>query len=189
MISEWDYCRDRVPDLTRMGAEGWELVAVHDGAFIFKRPAESATERFTREQTERALLGSAPHGIPPRVLNPELAALIRRIGHTQMLLICDSGFPVPFDLPGGTLDLSVTADVPTVVQVLEAILPELPHDRIIVASEMAQRSPDRFAWHTRQTARVETHPHASFKALARQATACIRTGDTTAYANAIVVGG
>lgn len=26
------------PDLARLGAEGWELVAVNDGAYVFKRP-------------------------------------------------------------------------------------------------------------------------------------------------------
>lgn len=150
---------------------------------------ESASERFTREQTERALKGVAPLIAAPRVLNPELAALVRRIGHTQMLLICDSGFPVPFDLPLGTLDLSVTADVPTVVQILDAILPELPHDRIIAAQEMRAKSPTRWQWHSRHNTPFEPMPHSAFKVLASAALACIRTGDSTQYANVIVVGG
>ncbi len=187
---QWEYHRSSNPDLKVLGAEGWELVAHRpDGEFIFKRPLPPAAERFTREQTENALKGVAPLYDVPLLLNPNLAALARRIGHTQMLIVCDRGFPVPHSLPLGVVDLSVTSDVPTVPQVLAALLPELPHDRIIVASEMQQRSPDRFAWHSAQRAPVEAHPHLNFKQLAKEAVACIRTGDATPYANVIVVGG
>ncbi len=186
---EWEYTRSGAPDLNALGREGWELVAIQNGEHLFKRPAPSAIDRFTREQTARALLGTRTSCAPPRVLNPELAALIRRIGHTQMLLVCDGGFPVPFGVPGGTLDLSVTADVPTVAQVLDAILPELPHDRVILASEMKECSPERYAWHEQQKSPIECHSHLRFKQFAREAVACVRTGDATPYANVIVVGG
>ena len=29
------------PELTQLGSEGWELVAVNDGAFVFKRPKKN----------------------------------------------------------------------------------------------------------------------------------------------------
>lgn len=186
---EWEYQTQKKPDLAKLGRDGWELVAVlPDGDAIFKRPVPAA-ERFTREQTAAVLKGAAPLCEAPRLLNPELAALARRIGHTQMLIVCDRGFPVPHGLPLGVIDLSVTSDVPTIPQVLGALLPELPHDRVIVAQEMAQRSPERFAWHKSQRSPVESHPHAHFKQLASEAAACVRTGDSTAYGNVIVVGG
>ena len=194
---QWDYLRANAPDFNLLGQNGWEWIALQNGEHVFKRRAPAASERFTREQTERALRpdahlsgGTGVAETPiPRVLNPELAALIRRVGHTQMLLICDRGFPVPLDLPWKTLDLSVTSDLPTVIQVLDAILPELPHDRIIMANEMRQSSTERFEWHQRQRSRMECCSHEVFKRLANEAVGCIRTGDATHYANVIIVGG
>ena len=187
---QWDYFKTSNPDLAALGLAGWELIAHRpDGECIFKRPTATAGERFTREQTEHALSGAKAKCEAPRLLNPQLAALARRIGHTQMLLVCDRGFPVPHDLPLGVIDLSVTSNVPTVQNVLDAMLPELPHDRVIVAHEMQVASPERWAWHAAQHALVEAHGHQHFKQLAKEALACVRTGDATPYANVIVVGG
>ena len=186
---EWEYLLAKSPDWKNIGPDGWELVGIRDGECIFKRPV-AFMERFTAEQTERVKKGKhESFGEIPRVLNPELAALLRRIGHTQLLLVCDRGFPVPPALPCGVLDLSVTSDVPTIPEVLGAILPELPHDRIIVAREMRENSAKRFTWHKTQPSPVEVLPHAEFKHLAREALACVRTGDATPYANVLVVGG
>jgi D-ribose pyranase len=189
-MQTWEYHCSRTPDFKILGDAGWEFVALREGGeCVFKRPAPKAVERFTREQTEHALKGAPPLCEVPRLLNPQLAALARRVGHTQMLIVCDRGFPAPLDLPLGTLDLSVTSDVPTIPQVLSALLPELPHDRVIVAGEMQQRSPERWAWHHAQRAPVEAHPHAMFKQIAKEALACVRTGDSTPYGNVIIVGG
>ena len=191
---QWEYLRVNTPDFDLLGQNGWEWLALQNGEHIFKRPAPTASERFTREQSERirrpdAQNTSRENAAIPRVLNPELAALVRRVGHTQMLLICDRGFPAPLHLPLKTVDLSITSDLPTIIQVLDVILPELPHDRIIMASEMRQHSTERFEWHQRQPASVEVYPHEVFKRLSNEAIGCIRTGDATPYANVIVVGG
>ncbi|HEY3320939.1 MAG TPA: RbsD/FucU family protein [Planctomycetota bacterium] len=189
-MTQWEYKGAKNPELATLGDEGWELVTVRpDGEYIFKRPAPPEMERYTREQTENALAGRSALCPIPRLLNPELAALARRVGHTQMLVVCDRGFPAPLGLPLGVFDVSVTSDVPTIPDVLGALLPELPHDRIIVAREMRQKSPDRFAWHKSQVTPVEIQLHAELKHLAHQAVACIRTGDSTPYGNVIIVGG
>ena len=189
-MPRWEYFVSSQPDLKALGDSGWELTAIrHGGEHVFKRPLASESERFTREQTANALKGVKPLCEMPRLLNPQLAALARRIGHTQMLIVCDAGFPVPTNLPLGVIDLSVTADVPAIPQVLAALLPELPHDRIILAREMQECSPQRWAWHMSQNIPVEPHTHAAFKLLAEEAVACVRTGDCSPYGNVIVVGG
>ena len=188
-MQTWEYHLSRTPDFNALGEDGWELIAVRDGEHIFKRASPPAAERFTQEQRQAALKGAATAGEPPRLLNPLLASLARRIGHTQTMLVCDCGFPVPLNLPLGVVDLSVTSNVPTVTQVLGALLPELPHDRIIVAQEMQEKSPERWAWHKAHRSPLEAHPHRTFKQLASEALCCVRTGDSTPYGNVLVVGG
>ena len=104
-----------------------------------------------------------------------------------MLLVADRGFPVP-SLPV-VVDISLTTDIPTIPQVLAAILPDLPADRLIVAEEQELASPGRWREHRDGALPVEAIPHLEFKQLARYAVGCIRTGDAAPYANVLVVGG
>ena len=185
----WEYRRVvGEVELEVLGAEGWELVALQGGEWIFKRPEPEPAERFTLDQREAALGDLEAHArVTRHLLNPEVAALIRRVNHTQMLLIADRGFPVP-PLPT-VLDLSLTSDIPTIPQVLDAILPDLPLDRLIVAEEATVASPERYAEYAVRSPRVEWVPHLELKRLARHAVGCIRTGDGAAYSNVLLVGG
>jgi D-ribose pyranase len=189
MNHRWQYRRTSgEPDLEQFGSEGWELVAIRGEEWLFKRPAPSPTERFTLEQRTAALsVATARHPESRRLLNPQIASLIRQINHTQMLLIADRGFPVP-SLPL-VVDISLTADIPTIPQVLAAILSDLPADRLIVAQEQEHLSPERWKEHQEGALPVEAVSHLEFKQLARYATGCIRTGDSAPYANVLLVGG
>jgi D-ribose pyranase len=197
----WQYRRiSGEPDLDQLGAEGWELVALRGEEWILKRAAPDPTERFTLEQRTAAIATPAgPAGTGAerrqgaerhtgrRLLNPQIAALIRQVNHTQMLLLADRGFPVP-PLPL-VVDISLTTDIPTIPQVLAAILPDLPADRIILAGEQEQTSPGRWKEHREGPLAVEVVPHLEFKRLAGYAVGCIRTWDSAPYANCLVVGG
>jgi D-ribose pyranase len=104
-----------------------------------------------------------------------------------MLLIADRGFPIP-PLPV-VVDISLAADIPTISQVLAAVLPDLPADRLILAEEQQLASPARWQEHQQGPLRVEAVPHLEFKRLARYAVGCIRTGDAAPYVNVLLVGG
>jgi len=189
MDHRWQYLRlSGEPDLDQLGSEGWELVAIRGEEWLLKRPAPDPTERFTLEQRTSALASTGARHSPSRqLLNPQVASLIRQIHHTQMLLIADRGFPVP-SLPM-VVDISLTTDIPTIPQVLAAILPDLPADRLIIAQEQQVLSPARWKEHQEGPLPVESVPHLEFKQLARHATGCVRTGDSVPYANVLLVGG
>ena len=124
-----------------------------------------------------------------RILNTELIAQIAAIGHTEYLVIADAGLPVPNGVK--VIDLSVVRGVPTFEQVLSAVREELVSDAYIVAGEMPGKSPELYACTGRLLAGLpETRiPHEEFKALTRKAKAIVRTGETTPYANVILVAG
>lgn len=189
MRSNWEYLHlTAAPDLAQLGKDGWELVALRGEEWIFKRPEPDPAERFTLDQRDAALADVEAHrAVTRRLLNPEVAALVRRINHTQMLLIADRGFPIP-SLPYG-IDLSLTTDIPTIPQVLDAILPDLPADRLLLAAEQQAASPERWQAHQSGGLRVEAVPHLEFKRLARFAVGFIRTGDSAPYGNVLIVGG
>ena len=55
------------------------------------------------------------------ILNPHLLSLLARVRHTNTLVLADRGFPFWPQLE--TVDLSLVDDLPTVLDVLNALRP------------------------------------------------------------------
>ncbi|MDZ4768633.1 MAG: D-ribose pyranase [Chloroflexota bacterium] len=123
------------------------------------------------------------------LLNHAISRVIAQMGHTDMLVIADAGLPIPAHVE--RIDLAVVAGLPSMRDVLVAVLGELQVERAIVASEMRDRSP-----HIREAlsdlfsgVAMGDVPHEEFKRLTASARAVIRTGECTPYANVILVAG
>ena len=123
------------------------------------------------------------------VLNPALSHLLASTGHTDYFTVCDRGFPVP-ERPE-RIDLALVDDIPTVLDVLAAVIAEWSLDRVLITHEMDAISPDRVAEMRALLGEVpfERVSHGQLKRLAQGARATVRTGDTVPYANIIVVSG
>ena len=123
------------------------------------------------------------------VLNPALSHLLASTGHTDYFTVCDRGFPVPAELE--RIDLALVDDIPTVLDVLAAVMTEWTLDRVLITHEMDAISPDRVAEMRALLGDVpfERVSHGQLKRLAQTARATVRTGDTVPYANIIVVSG
>ena len=123
------------------------------------------------------------------ILNPSLSHLLASTGHTDYFTVCDRGFPVP--VGPERIDLALTDDIPTVLDVLRAVLAEWSADRILITTEMGDISPGRVSALRDLIGDVplERVSHLELKRLARSARATVRTGDTVPYANIIVVSG
>jgi D-ribose pyranase len=123
------------------------------------------------------------------VLNPALSHLLASTGHTDYFTVCDRGFPVP-EGPE-RIDLALVDDIPTVLNVLAAVIAEWSLDRVLITHEMDAISPDRVAEMRALVGEVpfERVSHGQLKRLAQGARATVRTGDTVPYANIIVVSG
>ena len=121
------------------------------------------------------------------ILNPAVLSLLARVRHTNTLVIADRGFPFWPHLE--TVDLSLVDDLPTVLQVLDAIRPDFVIGRVYAAEEFRQQN-DK----TRQRALsarltgipLVFEPHIEFKKRVPHAIGLIRTGDTVPYANLII---
>ncbi|HEV2128652.1 MAG TPA: D-ribose pyranase [Thermomicrobiales bacterium] len=123
------------------------------------------------------------------ILHPEISRLLASTGHTDYFLVSDRGFPVPPEPE--RIDLALVDDIPTVMDVLRAVHAEFVIDRIVIAEEMEQFSPGRVAElrHLMGAVTIEIVSQIELKRLGHDAKATIRTGDTTPYANLIVVSG
>jgi D-ribose pyranase len=124
------------------------------------------------------------------LINPQVLSLIARVRHTNALVIADRGFPFWPLLE--TIDLSLVNGVPTVLQVLAAIRRNFVAAEAYMAEEFvgANTAATRHAFEVAlRGIRVKREPHVEFKKRVPLAIGLIRTGDTTQYANLILVSG
>lgn len=123
------------------------------------------------------------------ILHPGLSHLLASTGHTDYFTISDRGFPAP-EGPE-RIDLALVDDIPTVLDVLRAVYAEWSIDRVLIAHEMVEVSPERARALGELLGNVplERVSHLELKRLARGARATVRTADTVPYANVIVVSG
>jgi len=121
------------------------------------------------------------------ILNPALLDLVARTRHTNTLVIADRGFPFWPQIE--SVDISLVDNIPTVLQVLDALLPNFVIGKAWMAREFKEHnSPNALA---RLTTRLGDtplmfEPHVDFKKRVPNAIGLIRTGDTTQYANIIL---
>jgi D-ribose pyranase len=123
------------------------------------------------------------------ILHPALSHLLASTGHTDYFTVTDRGFPVP-DGPE-RIDLALVDDLPTVLDVIKAVMAEWEIDRVVITREMTEASPQRIDELRELLGDVplEIVTHLELKSLAQSGKATVRTGDSCPYANLILVSG
>ena len=123
------------------------------------------------------------------LLNSDLSCVISRLGHNDLLAIGDAGLPIPPGTP--RIDLALVRGVPGFSQTLQAVLAEMQVERIVLANETSQVSPQVFAEIQALLPEIpiEWVSHEAFKQRTAAARAVVRTGECTPYANVILVAG
>lgn len=119
------------------------------------------------------------------ILNPHINSLLSRVRHTNTLVIADRGFPFWPQIE--TVDLSLVDDIPTVLNVLEAISANFVIGNAWMASEFRQGiSTAALSAYSRLLPAIQYEPHIEFKRRVPSAIGLIRTADTTPYSNIIL---
>lgn len=124
-----------------------------------------------------------------KLLNPNIVAAVAELGHTEYLCIADCGLPIPAGVR--VIDVSVSATVPGFLEVLKAVESELVIESYICASEIDKANPAVLNQIEKILAGkpIKKVPHSDFKSLTSKAKFIIRTGETSPFANVILVGG
>lgn len=121
------------------------------------------------------------------ILHRDLSAALASLGHGDMLLVCDAGFPVPND--PRRIDLAVCCDLPRLEPVLEAIAAEGVFEKLTVGHEVRDYNPPLH----RELARIfpglpiDFVPHADIMTgLVHRAKAIVRTGAFNPWGNIVL---
>jgi D-ribose pyranase len=141
------------------------------------------------------------HGI----LHNDLARAVARMGHGDMLVITDRGFPFPRHELTTCIDVSVGRNLPSVADVLKVVLEELEIEKVIIADETKTVSPKTYEQFKKILATKknkgneiveENIPHPEFKDMVlngsltgKEVKCFVKCGEFTPYANIILVSG
>jgi len=123
------------------------------------------------------------------LLNRDISALISRLGHQDTICISDAGLAIPDSI--NLIDVSLEDNVPRFIEVLKLIKKNLFIERILLTDELKNNCPNMFKNVTNlfKKAKLEVITHKDFKERVRLCKGVIRTGEFTAYSNAILVTG
>jgi D-ribose pyranase len=131
------------------------------------------------------------------LLNAPLSHVIATMGHTDQLVVCDAGLPIP--AAPERIDLAVSRGVPKFMDVVQAITAEMQIERVIMAHEFAEVSPalhielvahmEHLATEQERNISFDYVSHEEFKQMTHTSRAVVRTGECTPYANVIFVSG
>jgi len=125
------------------------------------------------------------------ILNAPLSKVIAQLGHSDRLVICDCGLPIPID--SEVIDLALTKNIPRFIDTLKIIMEEFAVEKAVVAEEIVEKN---FGLLEEIESLIEGLPiekvsHEKFKDLTREkgTIVFVRTGEATPYANIILTAG
>jgi len=125
------------------------------------------------------------------ILNSKLSYIIAMMGHTDKLVICDCGLPIPANMP--VVDLALTKNIPTFIDTLTVILKELQIEGALIAKEMETENAALFQKVKKILPDVDMKKvnHEKFKQMTRNEDNIyfVRTGEASPYANIILISG
>jgi D-ribose pyranase len=120
------------------------------------------------------------------VLNHQLAAAIAQMGHDDIMIVCDAGFPIIYDGTAKVIDLAIVPGVPDLATVLKALRQEMWVERwaVIEGSQTSNPQVARTAREVFPDALEDARPNAWFHEEGyRAAKYVVRTGGWMPWGN------
>ncbi|GGD31292.1 L-fucose mutarotase [Microbacterium faecale] len=120
------------------------------------------------------------HGI----LNAELSGALATLGHTDLLMVVDAGFPIPRS--AHRVDLAIAENLPDLRTVLKLISAEMVVEGVVRADDVTSNNPRLDEWLQQEFTDAEftTRSHADMLGeLAQQAKVIVRTGAFEPWGN------
>ncbi|MGX4600153.1 D-ribose pyranase [Faecalimicrobium sp. JNUCC 81] len=123
------------------------------------------------------------------LINSNISSVIAKMGHTDMLTICDSGLPIPKNVE--RIDLALSKGIPTFLDTLDTVLEELKVEEVVIASEIEKVSNEMYKEIEKRfkDIKITKVSHEDFKTMTKDSMAIVRTGEFTPYANIILKSG
>lgn len=119
-------------------------------------------------------------------INQPLMSELSGLGHGDLFMICDAGFPIPKGVT--RVDVALAFNIPTLKQCLKAVLDEVVVEKVYIASEMEglnKRGADYLSrlFSAQKSLRV---PQEKIVEMAGSVKFILRSGELAPYSNIIM---
>jgi simple sugar transport system permease protein/D-ribose pyranase len=125
-----------------------------------------------------------------RLLNAQLSHAIASMGHGDLMIVCDAGFPIPSS--AWRIDLAIVPDVPDLETVLAPIAQNLIAERVAYADTLPEHNAPLLAKIRRLFASADFEPvkhEAILSEMAAKAKVIVRTGAFDPWGNILLYSG
>jgi D-ribose pyranase len=125
-----------------------------------------------------------------RLLNAQLSHAIASMGHGDLMIVCDAGFPIPST--AWRIDLAIVPDVPDLETVLAPIAQNLIAERVAYADTLPVHNAPLLAKIKRLFAGADFEPikhEAILSEMAAKAKVIVRTGAFDPWGNILLYSG
>ncbi len=121
------------------------------------------------------------------ILHAQLMGELSKLRHTDKLVICDAGFPIPQD--ANMVDVSLIAGLPSFMQVLKAILNEVIFEEYAIFDIMKTPNPEYYEEVTSllKTQKSSEVSFDEFISMASDAKLFVRTSELKPCSNILLV--
>ena len=124
------------------------------------------------------------------ILNQQLSEAIASMGHGQIMMIVDAGFPIPRD--AWRVDLAISANVPSLDTLYSVIAPELIVEKVMFAAEVKEHNHPLYGslkrWFDERDFEAVTYEE-TVGSLAQRAKVIVRSGALDPWGNVALVAG
>ena len=118
------------------------------------------------------------------IVNARLVYALARLGHTDRLVVCDAGLPIP---PGPEIvDLAFRFGTPSFETVLDGLLEELVVEGATAAEEVREQNPSVHDLMNSRLSDLDFVLHEELKRMSSGARLVVRTGEATPFANVVL---
>lgn len=117
------------------------------------------------------------------IINADLLGMTGRLGHTDLVVVCDAGLPIPAG--PAVVDLAFRFGVPSFEEVLTGLLDELVVEGAIAAEEVEQNPATQELLRSRFPG-LGLVSHEELKRMVAGAKLVVRTGEATPYSNVVL---
>jgi len=118
------------------------------------------------------------------ILNAELSGALATLGHNDLMMVVDAGFPIP--TTSHRIDLAIAENLPDLRTVLSLINEEIIVERVVRAEYVVSHNPtlDEFLKEKFAGAELSVRPHEEILSqMAHEAKVIVRTGAFDPWGN------
>jgi len=121
------------------------------------------------------------------IINPEINKEISKLSHFDLLLLADAGMSIADSCK--TIDISFVPGIPDMKQVSKEIFHEMCIQKVYIAEEIAEASPDLYRFFVEEIGneKITLIPYSEFRKMSFSCRTAIKTSEYVYHYSSVII--